>query len=511
MKKIILLLIVLLSLSLLVVAEDETKIDYDDPASIASAPASEINIAQAISSGNGAAITTTQWFYGNNLNQAGDLSQFVNAHQAVSDKHSLGLAKFNLGSVNYNDGIVTNGKISIDLNKEDLSGVDVFSLADGGFAIGKGKSQGEFTLDNGKSFDLTDSNFKEPVEVRDDGSLYLPKDVEATLSSIGGSPIKVISINGMEIDTDKSKLIIEGQYEYYIPENDIAGMGGSEKVGSGKVEYNCDLFGVCAVNNFENNVVAVTEGGKVSGDNNFEFGMDQTLALVSKKMLFDEEMLKKIAKLGPQDWIAKGAVPPRYDTILNPDYNPWVDTPLEADTDVAFVDSLSSWIAATNVDALKQSGTEEKAIGKGISLLENNKKMTLYYDLSDKTKVTLIPRYSVRAGQYGGVIELQFKPSLSNELITLGLTPMVDFGGPIPGAKKIKIDQGIHLGFHDGPMSFTMLQDSEKMMAMVAYNNKKISAGVNLYTESALAKLIKSEEFGGRPEGGFGAFFELRN
>jgi hypothetical protein len=517
LRKVTILLIVLFFFSLLVIAQETTnspEIDYNNPVSISSAPPDQIDIAQAISAGNGASITKDQWLHGDNLNKAGDISQFSEAHQAVSDKHNLGFAKLNQGSVSYNDGTITNGKISINLNNEDLSGVDIFSLPKGGFAIGRGKSESKFTLDNGDIFELTKSDFQEPIEIRDDGSLFLPSGVEASLSSIGDNKLEITSIGGIEISSSENELVIKGHYNYYFPDEDLSGIGGSDLGDAGKVEFNCESSGICDIQTFENNIIARARGEKIEADD-FRIEMDMALILADKDyFLANEALHKRLSKLGPQDWVAKGAVPSRFNPGYTPtaygnDFNPWVDTLLEVDTDAAFVSSIGPWMAATDVDSLKYSGAaEESTIGQGLSMLKNNQKMTFYKDLSDKTRVTLVPRFSARSGQYGGVIELQFSPSLSGELFTMGITPTIDFGGANPDLKNLQIDSGFHVGIKDGPVSYTLVQDSERMTAIVAYNQEVFSAGVNIWTESAFGKLIRDEEIN-YPEGGFGFLFEV--
>jgi hypothetical protein len=138
-------------------------------------------------------ITSEQWEHEDNLNKAGDLSQYPSAQEAVFDKHS-GFQKIDLvnGHTEYKDGILSNGPIEINLNDEKIKGTELTALEGGGFSIGKGESS-KFEWDDNK-FDLEGA--EKPIEINSLYQIVLPN---------GG---KMVSYSGTKIDSLDDKTII---------------------------------------------------------------------------------------------------------------------------------------------------------------------------------------------------------------------------------------------------------------------------------------------------------------
>lgn len=186
------------------VAPPIPEIDYTNPASIASAPPNEIDIAQAISSGNGAYITAAQWSFDPHLSEATDLSTFPNSHQAINGKHGLSLTDLKLGSVTYNGGVITNGVEKLDLKNPQYKGSSITALADGGFSIGKGTSEGKFEHEE-KSYDLEEASG--PVEVKTPEDSVLSNN--AKMETADGEIIASLD-DGTEVTKTEDELQISG-------------------------------------------------------------------------------------------------------------------------------------------------------------------------------------------------------------------------------------------------------------------------------------------------------------
>jgi hypothetical protein len=180
-----------------VVADDvvDSEIDYSDPNSISSARPSEINVEEAIATGNGAALTIEQWSYESNLNLADDISLYPNAQQAIENKHSGVTLSLDQGHVSYQDGRINNGEVTLDLYNRNLAGAIITAMDDGGFVIEKGSSEGSFDVEDNQ-INLRDENAKAEIKTNN----YITLSEGATLTDAKGT--KILSIG------DKTTVLI---------------------------------------------------------------------------------------------------------------------------------------------------------------------------------------------------------------------------------------------------------------------------------------------------------------
>jgi hypothetical protein len=174
-------------------------------------------------------ITSEQWEHEDNLNKAGDLSQYPSAQKAVFDKHSPGFQKIDLANGNtvYENGVLTNGDVSLDLNYEKIKGTEIIALAGGGFSIAKGEGEGLFAIGN-LDFDITEAE----GAIKITGSeVILSK--HAMMFDPKTSLIESLS-EGTKYIIDDEKLIVEG-VALIIPENSVyrsvmVGISGEEPI-----------------------------------------------------------------------------------------------------------------------------------------------------------------------------------------------------------------------------------------------------------------------------------------
>ncbi len=137
----------------------------------------------------------------NNLNQAGDLSSYPAAWQAINQEHGLDVDLTN--GATYNDGKLTNGDVTLDLAAPGLSRTKIVALSGGGFSISKGTSE-NFEYD-GNSINFGGST--KDVEVRSNGEIVLPKG--ATMMDKKGNEITAIQDN-LIITEEGSKTKLAG-------------------------------------------------------------------------------------------------------------------------------------------------------------------------------------------------------------------------------------------------------------------------------------------------------------
>lgn len=162
-------------------------------------------------------ITSEQWEYSDNLNKAGDLSQYPSAQKAVFDKHP-GFQKIDLtnGNTEYKDGVLSNGGVEVDLNDEKIKGTEITSLDGGGFSIGKGESS-KFEW-GGNEFNL--ENAEKPVQLKGSGQIILP--TEAKMVGIFGTEITsfddftTISVYGTDVVIEGIAKFKDKYFEGYL-------------------------------------------------------------------------------------------------------------------------------------------------------------------------------------------------------------------------------------------------------------------------------------------------------
>ncbi len=227
MKKIILLMFLLISVQIAIAQENIT--DYTNPTSIANSPADKINVQQAIASGNAGAITAEQWGYGDNLNNAGDLSSYPNSQQAIVNKHP-GFAGIDLtqGHTTYKNGVLTNGKMDLDLNNQAFRGIGVKSLQNGGFELTTAPGKplesekkalyGTFDFENTEQIGLGKSSqvkFENPSVVASDNLKLETKDgsMDFGLSTESKIPSGLAQIGRNVAYLEKGQPTFSGQVE----------------------------------------------------------------------------------------------------------------------------------------------------------------------------------------------------------------------------------------------------------------------------------------------------------
>lgn len=207
MKKIIVVMMtILILLSYTTFAEEvaRSEIDYTNPESIASAPPSEIDVTQAVASGNGGSITLEQWTYEDNLNLVTDLSLYSNAQEAVESKHSGLTLSLGEGHVSYRDGTIQNGEVMLDLTDENIAGTIITALDDGGFLIEKGSAEEVIEIQR-NNIELNSD--EATAEVRTNNQIILGEG--AILTDAHGT--KILSMNKeTEILIADQKLIVKG-------------------------------------------------------------------------------------------------------------------------------------------------------------------------------------------------------------------------------------------------------------------------------------------------------------
>jgi hypothetical protein len=208
----VLTIILMTILGVLINAEDSSlsqpsssEIDYTNSASIANAPANQVDISQAISNGNGQAVTAEQWAYGNNLNHAEDLSSYPQAQEAVNVKHPGYAIELSSGHATYNDGVLSNGNgPTIDLKNNDLKGTLISALVDGGFRIERRGSTGKFIV-AGLSLDLS-AERDTSADIKED-KIILSRGAEV-IDRLGS---RVLALrDGVSVRTRPNSLEIEG-------------------------------------------------------------------------------------------------------------------------------------------------------------------------------------------------------------------------------------------------------------------------------------------------------------
>ena len=150
-------------------------------------------------------ITSVQWFHSDNLNKADDLSKYSHAQTAVVKKHpGFQAINLNSGSTTYNDGVLTNRDVNLNLKDEQFKGSFITALVEGGFSIGKGTSEGKFEHEE-KSYDLEEATGPVEVKTPEDSVLSNNAKMETADSE------KIASLDdGTEVTKTDEELSIRG-------------------------------------------------------------------------------------------------------------------------------------------------------------------------------------------------------------------------------------------------------------------------------------------------------------
>lgn len=221
-----------------------------------------------------------------NLKQAGDLSKYQNAWQAINQKHGLEVDLTN--GATYADEKLTNGDVTLDLTAPGLSGAKIVALNGGGFSITKGTAENfEYSgnkIDFGKSTGT--------VEVKTNGEIILPNG--ATLKDEAGNIITALR-DGLTVKKEESTTIITGVGKVETPAG-VGYVGIKEKEGIIVLEGETLVPDLTMCNSdrcmreepSNNYVWAHKKGNYKSG----ELEMSQ-----SKPVEFDEEMRKTLIEL----------------------------------------------------------------------------------------------------------------------------------------------------------------------------------------------------------------------
>ena len=230
MKKIIFVLVMTLLLSLAIA--EEPQIDYKNAAAFAEAIKTQ-----------GTAITAEQWAFGNNLEKAIPLSLYPEARIAVQNKHPGRELDLTVGDTTYSveKGVVKNGLVEINLNDPSLKGTKITALKGGGFAIGKGNSEGSSSNFEweGNKFNLEKS--EKPIEINNLKQIVLPKGAKMTdLSNVkitSQDDRTIVWTKGKSINIQGIAKFKDGNYDGFV--------GQSGKImETGSVEISLDESGL---------------------------------------------------------------------------------------------------------------------------------------------------------------------------------------------------------------------------------------------------------------------------
>lgn len=124
------------------------------------------------------ALNIDQWMEGDNLELAGDLSQYPLAQQAIKKMHpDLMNLDLSQGHTIYSNGEITNG-ITLNLKDKNLKGTIIKALGGGGFSIWKGSSDQGFSFED-NFFDLSEA--QGPIEIRNANEFISISDFYRTL------------------------------------------------------------------------------------------------------------------------------------------------------------------------------------------------------------------------------------------------------------------------------------------------------------------------------------------